>query len=80
MKEGLAEQRLQSFCVIDLLPSCLQDSTYKYYEIIMVDIAHKVIRQVRLLAHLLSQRPISRSPLSMSLTACPPGTALRCYD
>lgn len=24
----------------------LQDSTYKYYEIIMVDIAHKVVRQV----------------------------------
>jgi len=26
----------------------LQDSTYKYYEIILVDIAHKVVREVRL--------------------------------
>ena len=26
--------------------ACVQDSTYKYYEVILVDIAHKVIRQV----------------------------------
>ena len=25
----------------------MQDSTYKYYEIIMIDIAHKVVRMVR---------------------------------
>ena len=27
---------------------CVQDSTYKYFEIILVDIAHKVVREVRL--------------------------------
>lgn len=29
----------------------LQDSTYKYFEVILVDIAHKVVREVRLKSH-----------------------------
>ncbi len=62
-EERWAEQRLQYTCCTDLLPRCLQDSTYKYYEIIMVDIAHKVIRQVCLPVHLWLQRPISWSTL-----------------
>ena len=29
----------------------MQDSTYKYYEVIMIDIAHKVVRMVRSALH-----------------------------
>ena len=33
-------------CSADAAHATLQDSTYKYYEIILIDIQHKVVRQV----------------------------------
>ena len=47
--------------VAQLMP-CVQDSTYKYYEVILVDIAHKVIRQVCV-------QPLARAPTE-SATCC----------
>ncbi len=33
-------------CIMKIACALLQDSTYKYYEIILVDTEHKVIREV----------------------------------